>query len=120
MTTELALALLFRKLKITGWRRHQKLFGKPDFVFRSLKLAVFVDGCFWHGCSRHGSRPRENRLFWERKISTNKKRDRLVNQTLRKSGWRIIRIWEHELTKKNRPRLEGKLAGIISGQNPQT
>lgn len=97
--TELALAKLFRLNKITGWRRHQKIFGKPDFVFSKLKLAVFVDGCFWHGCPRHASKPKSNRAFWNQKLSANKNRDVLVNQQLKKLGWRVIRIWECALKK---------------------
>src|ERR1035437_8479173 len=80
--TELALAKLFRRNKITGWRRNQKVFGKPDFIFPKLKLAVFVDGCFWHGCPKHETKPKNNRAFWQRKLSANKKRDLLVNITL--------------------------------------
>jgi DNA mismatch endonuclease, patch repair protein len=95
--TELALAKLFRRNKITGWRRHQTVFGKPDFIFPKLKLAMFVDGCFWHGCPKHATKPKNNRAFWERKLTANKRRDRLVNQTLRRAGWRVLRIWEHAL-----------------------
>ena len=97
--TELALAKLFQRNKIIGWRRHQKIFGKPDFVFPKLKLAVLVDGCFWHGCPRHTTKPKNNRTFWENKLTRNKARDRLVNQTLRRLGWRVIRIWECALNK---------------------
>jgi DNA mismatch endonuclease (patch repair protein) len=97
--TELALAKLFRQNKITGWRRNQKIFGKPDFIFTRLRLAVFVDGCFWHGCPRHATKPKSNRSFWNKKLSTNKNRDVLVNQQLRKLGWRVIRIWECALKK---------------------
>jgi DNA mismatch endonuclease, patch repair protein len=103
--TEVALACLLRRCKITGWRRNQKIFGKPDFVFRQARLAVFVDGCFWHGCPKHETKPKSNRAFWQRKLSANKKRDKLVNRRLRKSSWRVIRIWEHELAKKNQARL---------------
>ncbi|MCX6896366.1 MAG: very short patch repair endonuclease [Verrucomicrobia bacterium] len=103
--TELALAKLFRRHKITGWRRNQKIFGKPDFVFSKLKLAVFVDGCFWHGCPRHGTQPKGNAAFWRRKISRNQSRDKEVSRTLRKLGWRVLRIWEHELARKNEKRL---------------
>src|SRR5260370_40964884 len=56
--TELAVAKLFRAHRITDWRRNQKIFGKPDFVFSKLKLAVFVDGCFWHGCPKHATKPK--------------------------------------------------------------
>lgn len=103
--TELALSKLFRRNKITGWRRNQKLFGKPDFIFPKLKCALFVDGCFWHGCPRHGTQPKGNAAFWRNKISRNQTRDRLVTRTLRRAGWRVLRIWEHELTRKNEPRL---------------
>ena len=102
--TELALAKLFRRHKITGWRRNQKVFGKPDFIFPKHKLAVFVDGCFWHGCPKHGTQPKGNAAFWRKKISRNQIRDRLVTRTLRKAGWRILRIWEHELTRKHQTR----------------
>ena len=103
--TELALAKIFRRHKITGWRRNQKIFGKPDFVFPKLKLAVFVDGCFWHGCPKHRTLPAGNRSFWKKKFARNQSRDRLVNQTLRRAGWRVLRIWEHELARKNELRL---------------
>jgi DNA mismatch endonuclease (patch repair protein) len=99
--TELALVKLFRRHKITGWRRNQNIFGKPDFVFPKLKLAVFVDGCFWHGCPKHGTQPKENRIFWKKKLARNFARDRLVNRTLRSVNWRVLRIWQHELTRKN-------------------
>ena len=95
--TELVLIRNFRANRIKGWRRHQPVFGKPDFVFSKHKLAVFVDGCFWHGCPRHANMPVGNRPFWQRKFNANKCRDRLVNKTLRARGWRVIRIWEHEL-----------------------
>lgn len=101
--TELRLIYLFREEKITGWRRGVKLFGTPDFVFPKLKLAVFVDGCFWHGCPEHGTVPKTNRVFWENKITRNRQRDAEVNRELRKRGWRVLRLWEHELRKKNLP-----------------
>jgi DNA mismatch endonuclease (patch repair protein) len=85
------------------------MFGKPDFVFPKFKLAVFVDGCFWHGCPKHATKPENNRAYWKRKLSANKTRDRLVNQTLRRAGWRVLRIWEHELAKKNEARLVKRL-----------
>ena len=95
--TELVLAKLFRRNKITGWRRNQKIFGKPDFVFPKLKLAVFVDGCFWHGCPKHGTQPKGDHAFWKNKFASNKTRDLLVTRTLRRAGWRVLRIWEHTL-----------------------
>nr|WP_281722824.1 very short patch repair endonuclease [Nitrosomonas nitrosa] len=98
--TELAVVSLFRRHHVKGWRRHVRLFGKPDFIFRKQRLAVFVDGCFWHGCPMHSSQPTSNRTFWEKKLKRNKERDRIVTKTLRKSGWRVLRIWQHELTRR--------------------
>ncbi|MDB6124674.1 MAG: mismatch repair protein Vsr [Pedosphaera sp.] len=98
--TEVALKKLFRRHHITGWRRHQPIFGKPDFVFRKPRVAVFVDGCFWHCCPRHYNAPASNFTFWKKKLAANKARDRLVNQTLRKQGWCVLRIWEHDLAKR--------------------
>ena len=100
--TELALAKLFRAARITGWRRHQNLFGRPDFTFRRQRVIVFVDGCFWHACPRHSNMPVNNRAFWLEKLSRNKARDRLVSRTLRKDGWHVLRIWEHDLRKPTR------------------
>jgi DNA mismatch endonuclease (patch repair protein) len=98
--TELALMELFREHRITGWRRHQAIFGKPDFIFRKRKLAVFVDGCFWHGCPTHATRPKNNREFWQRKLFANKCRDELVTRTLRSAGWKVIRVWQCTLRKR--------------------
>lgn len=103
--TELALANIFREQRITGWRRNQQIFGRPDFIFQKLKLAIFVDGCFWHGCPKHATQPKNNRMFWRRKLSANRRRDSVVNRALRKAGWRVLRIWEHELAGKNEFRL---------------
>ena len=111
--TELALAKLFRRHKIIGWRRNQKIFGKPDFVFPKLKLAVFVDGCFWHGCPKHATQPKNNRAFWKNKFARNKERDRIVNRTLRQRGWNILRIWQHELTRRNESRLLLRLQRVL-------
>ena len=102
VTTELALVRIFRKEKITGWRRHERIFGiRPDFVFLKQRVAVFVHGCFWHGCRLHGEIPASNRKFWREKINTNKNRDRIVNRKLRRIGWKVLRVWEHEIKKKS-------------------
>jgi DNA mismatch endonuclease (patch repair protein) len=138
--TELALAKLLRRHRITGWRRHVEIRGRarsplrasggasvlasrlasslappklgahgvtrptfrvrPDFVFAKIKLAVFVDGCFWHGCPKHATKPKNNRVFWQRKFSANKRRDRVVNRALRKAGWDVLRIWECDLARR--------------------
>lgn len=98
--TELALMKLFRRHHVTGWRRNQNIVGKPDFVFRRARLALFVDGCFWHGCPRHCNTPASNQAFWKEKLAANKARDRRVNRVLRSDGWRVVRIWEHDLAKR--------------------
>ncbi len=97
--TEIALIKLLRRHRITGWRRNQKVFGNPDFLFRRNRLALFVDGCFWHGCPKHCKIPAGNRAFWKKKFAANKTRDRRVNRQLRRLGWRVVRIWEHDLGK---------------------
>jgi DNA mismatch endonuclease (patch repair protein) len=100
--TELRLIAIFREHEITGWRRHRPVFGRPDFVFPKLRVAVFVDGCFWHGCPQHYNAPSGNAAFWRKKQAANRRRDQLVNRTLRKSGWRVLRIWEHSLPHESR------------------
>lgn len=108
-TTEEALVFLLRKNKISGWRRHQKnILGKPDFIFPTAKLAIFMDGCYWHGCPKCGLKAKSNQQYWKPKIELNKKRDRKVNRILRKNGWRVLRIWEHSI-KKNPIRVTNRI-----------
>lgn len=97
--TELRMIALFRMYRFTGWRRGQKIIGKPDFVFRGESLAVFVDGCFWHGCPKpkHAPLPKTRTDWWAAKLSRNKARDQEVTRTLRRQGWRVIRVWECDL-----------------------
>lgn len=71
--------------------------GKPDFVFREQKLAVFVDGCFWHGCPRCYRAPKSNKEYWGSKVTRNRERDRRVVESLECEGWKTVRIWEHEV-----------------------
>jgi DNA mismatch endonuclease (patch repair protein) len=112
--TELVLAKLFRSYGITGWRRNQRVFGKPDFVFQKVNLAVFVDGCFWHRCPIHGTQPKGNRSFWQKKFVRNQARARLVNRTFQIAGWRVLRIWEHELARKNEVHLLRRIQRALS------
>lgn len=100
--TELRLRKLFRMASITGWRRHLKIPGNPDFVFRRLRLAVFVDGCFWHACPQHGRRPDSNPTYWLPKLERTRARDASATQLLRRRGWTVLRIWEHELRHEER------------------
>lgn len=98
-STEAAVIALFREAYITGWRKHPKgLLGKPDFYFPRAKLLVFVDGCFWHACPacrRNSPRTRVN--FWREKIDGNRRRDNRTRRKLRALGYRVFRIWEHNL-----------------------
>ena len=96
-TTEKAFLRLLRDSGLSGWRRHVDLPGKPDFVFRSKRIAVFIDGCFWHGCPRCYRLPEDNRRYWKTKVLTNRTRDRRTTRRLRSLDWRVIRIWEHSL-----------------------
>jgi len=95
--TELKLASILRAHRIRGWRTHGRLPGKPDFIFTKHRLAVFVDGCFWHGCRWHCRMPQDNRQYWQAKISRNAARDRAITRLLRQRGWCVIRFWQHSL-----------------------
>jgi DNA mismatch endonuclease (patch repair protein) len=140
--TELALARLLRRAGFTGWRRQREVRSpksevrgpksegrsaragvgsfrvRPDFVFPKQRVAVFVDGCFWHGCPVHSpparwlrksampdapgrvrgqGTGRTGKRFWRAKLAANRARDRRVNRALRRAGWRVVRLWEHEL-----------------------
>jgi DNA mismatch endonuclease (patch repair protein) len=114
-STELRMIALFRKHGLAGWRRHSQLTGKPDFVFPRQRLAVFVDGCFWHGCPSHGSLPRSRSEYWEAKISRNRRRDRAVARLLQAKAWRVLRIWEHALDRQNEARTAARLRLALAG-----
>lgn len=111
--TELRFVHLLRALGIVGWRRGARLTGNPDFVFSKLRLAVFVDGCFWHGCPKHATWPKNNAEFWRKKLDGNRARDRRVDRELRKAGWRVVRIWEHALTRKQIKRTSSRLMRVL-------
>jgi len=91
------------------------VFGKPDFIHRKAKIAIFLDSCFWHGCSEHCRMPHSNIDYWQKKIERNKKRDALVTNTLTKNGWQVLRIWEHSLSdEKSIDKWSNKIANLIS------
>ena len=110
--TELELISIFRGNGITGWRRNLKLPGKPDFVFRRERLVIFVDGCFWHGCKRHCRMPQDNRQYWQHKIARNVARDRETERCFQKTGWQILRVWEHSL--KTPIRVAKRIKSLLS------
>ena len=110
-STEEKLVRLFRQAGIKGWRRHLRLPGTPDFAFPKNRVVIFVDGCFWHGCPKHATFPATRRDFWLEKFAANKARDRRVNRQLRQLGWRVLRLWEHEL--KNAQSCLDRFARIV-------
>ena len=112
--TEIAMIRVLRKGGITGWRRRHPVFGKPDFVFLNFHAAIFVDGCFWHTCPKHATQPRNNAAFWRNKLADNRNRDRLVTRTLRLTGWRVLRIWEHEVSSKNASHLTSRIQRFLA------
>jgi DNA mismatch endonuclease (patch repair protein) len=123
-TTEGALAAVLRAHGWSGWRRQRTLRGhgasgvsfrvRPDFVFRTRRLVIFVDGCFWHGCPQHGTKPKGNAAFWRAKFRRNRARDRRDTRNLRGDGWQVVRLWEHELRPKVRLRLLAKLRRLFA------
>lgn len=135
-----ALASVFRAEGITGWRRQVKIRlrasggrspgtagtergsgsrgVRPDFVFRERRVAVFVDGCFWHACPRHGTKPKDHAAFWRRKLEANVARDRRVTRALRRDGWTVVRIWEHALRARESGRLAARLRRVFGDGAP--
>jgi DNA mismatch endonuclease (patch repair protein) len=96
-TTEIRFIQMMRRYKICGWRRRSVLPGRPDFVFPRCKVAVFIDGDFWHGNPKKFRIPKTNCDYWQAKIAGNRERDRRITREIRKSGWRVIRFWESSL-----------------------
>lgn len=106
---------------LKGWRKHaDDVTGKPDVVFEKEKIAIFVDGCFWHGCPhcKRPLKPQTNREYWKQKINRNVERAKKYNRQLAKKGWTVIRIWEHEMRNENsRQQISFKLRQILGGTN---
>lgn len=111
-STEARLAKILRRHGMSGWRRHQAVVGRPDFVFRAKKVAVFVDGCFWHGCPAHCRLPATRTDYWQGKINRNRDRDRLVVSALKRQGWRTVRVWEHEL--RDEARVVRRIQAVVT------
>jgi DNA mismatch endonuclease (patch repair protein) len=92
------------------YRLHQKLLPglrrEVDIAFPRVRVAVFVDGCFWHACPEHGTTPKSNREWWQTKLEANRSRDRDTDKRLRAKGWHVVRIWEHELPMEAADRIE--------------
>src|SRR5438445_4889997 len=109
-STEQAFIVLLRNSGIVGWRRHYRIAGKPDFAFPKAKIAVFIDGCFWHRCPLclDGHVPKQNQEYWAPKLARNKRRDKRIGRWLRSRGWRVFRIRECSIT-KHKPALSACL-----------
>lgn len=105
-TTECRVLQILKDLRCTGWRRHLPIPGKPDFAFPRIKLAIFVNGCFWHRCPQCFKLPATNIDYWTEKIRRNVSRDRRNSRLLRQQGWSVMHIWEHSL--RNAPHTVAK------------
>ena len=96
-STEIRFIRMMRRYGIAGWRRRSKLPGRPDFVFGKYKVAVFIDGDFWHGNPKKFRIPKSNCKYWKAKIMGNRERDSRINKELKALGWRVVRVWESSL-----------------------
>jgi len=100
-TTEVKLIKVLNEYELHGWRRNYPVKGHPDFVFLKEKVAIFVDGCFWHGHNCRNTHPKNNREYWEKKLERNIQHDKYISELFEKRGWTVLRIWECELKRKN-------------------
>ncbi len=94
--------MLKHQSRIRFERNPTDIAGRPDFVARRHKLAIFVDSCFWHGCRWHCRMPASHRSYWTKKIARNRARDKIVTMRLRRAGWTVVRVWEHSLKDEKR------------------
>jgi DNA mismatch endonuclease (patch repair protein) len=103
-------------LGINGWKQNASdICGKPDVIFKEQKIAIFIDGCFWHGCPTcNRPLPQTNKDYWESKINRNKQRAKENNKLLYKDGWKVLRIWEHEIrTREDLETVRGKILILL-------
>lgn len=108
--------LLLRKAlwarRVRGYRKHPNVPGRPDLAFIGKRVAVFVDGCFWHGCPIHATSPQANADFWEKKLKANVERDVTVTSMLKSDGWTVLRFWEHEIY-DSLPAVVDRIADVV-------
>jgi DNA mismatch endonuclease Vsr len=117
VTTELRLRAHLIRNRIMGWKvRTRDVIGCPDFFFPTERIAVFVDGCFWHGCPKCGHMPKTNRPYWRNKLARNKQRDAQVTRTLRLHAIRVLRLWECQL--RDKPSSCVKRLFVLLGRMP--
>jgi DNA mismatch endonuclease (patch repair protein) len=116
--TEIALRRALHR-KGLRYRVHRRpipeLRREADLLFSKARVAVFVDGCFWHGCATHGTWPRSNADWWREKIERNRARDRETDQLLAGAGWEVVRVWEHEDPKRAADIIEQIVSDRITG-----
>ena len=118
-STEVRLRSILVRAGVRGWKLHHPgVAGRPDFYFPEAGVALFVDGCFWHGCPRCGSVPRANHAYWKAKIGRNVERDRENARKLREAGLRPVRIWEHELN-EDRRLVIAKIKDALAAPRPE-
>ncbi|WP_053363451.1 very short patch repair endonuclease [Bacillus sp. FJAT-27251] len=79
------------------FRKNTNMFGKPDISIKKYKIVIFIDSCFWHSCSIHGNMPKTNQQYWLKKLERNKLRDEEVTRFYLDKGWKVLRVWEHDL-----------------------
>ena len=116
---ERRLSAMLAGMRLSGWKKNVgDIVGKPDVVFPKERVLIFVDGCFWHGCPHCNRKlPESNREYWERKIRRNVERDKQNTQTLIDNGWRVIRIWEHEVRDvTTRRRIRSEIRQAVTGR----
>jgi DNA mismatch endonuclease (patch repair protein) len=109
--------LLLRKACWSAGLRYRlgsKIFGSPDFIFPAHRVAVFVDGCFWHGCPQHYKAPVTHADYWRNKLHANRQRDGVVTRRLEAEGWTVVRIWEHTVRSNPLDAVEQVLESLIS------
>ena len=115
-STEQRLITLFIENGISGWRRNYSVKGHPDFVFLDKKIAIFVDGCFWHGHDCRNTRPKENEEYWRRKRERNIRHDQEITVLFQTRGWTVVRIWECELKRVNIPTTLERIKQVITNK----
>jgi len=112
-STEIKFKMAMVRAGLKHWRVQPKMLFSPDFIFEQERVAVFIDGCFWHGCPMCKKCPSSNTEYWTAKISRNKARDKKASAELKKDNWKVVRFWEHEI-KSNIDRCVGKIFLTIS------
>lgn len=112
-TTERRMSSLLWSTGLRGYRKHWRVTGTPDFAWPRLKVALFVDGCFWHGCPHCRRYSKSNKTFWNLKVKNNRARDKRVAAKLRRQGWRVVRVWECSVRKA---RTLGRIERVLTSR----